>query len=151
MSSGYSGSWWVFLSNAGNMSVLGDGAQPIHLFTHNGSRQDPLSHPFSSARGNHFWRMRPFAILHGIYKSRNTQLEFLSLMDDLQLFWFSPFCNVSSLLSFSSCQRKVVSYFSHFKRRRTKTKCQLGRVPSLCGSKCIEEGDLCRRVWVFLC
>lgn len=122
------GSWWVFLSDAGNMSALGDGERLIHPFTHNESRQDPLSHPFSTARGNNIWRIRPFAILHDIYKSQNAQLEFLSLIDDFRLFRFSPYCNISSLLSFSSCQQKVVRYFTVTSKSITqKTKCQLGR------------------------
>ncbi len=119
--------------------------------THNGSQQDPLSHPFSTARGNNIWRMRPLSILHGIYKSLNAQLEFLSLMDDFRLFRWSPFCNVSSLLSFSSCQRKVVSYFTVTSKGVAQRLNVSWEGAVLCGSKCIEEGDLCRRVWVFLC
>lgn len=77
----------------------------------------------------------------------------MPLMDDFRLFRFHPlFVTLAHFLS--SCQHEVVSYFSHFKavqKASHKDKMSAGKVPSLCGSKCIEDEDLCRRVSVFLC
>lgn len=138
VSSGDSGSLWLFLSCVGNMSALGDWAHPIYPFAHNKSRQDPLFHPFFHCKGEYM--PLPSCMASSC----------MPLMDDFRLFRFHPlFVTLAHFLS--SCQHKVVSYFTVTSKASHKEKTSAGKVLSLCGSKCIEDEDLCRRVSVFLC